>query len=60
VFPGSLRGALALDDAAAAGIAAGCRNRRPRPWLRLDTDRDASTTDLRPLSGADAGAIARR
>ena len=62
VFPwGSLlRGALALDDAAAAGIAALLApGGLVRAFVSI-TDRDAATTDLRPLTAADADAIARR
>ncbi len=62
VFPwGSLlRGALALDDAAAAGIAALVAPGGLVRALVSITDRDAATTDLRPLTAAGADAIARR
>jgi hypothetical protein len=62
VFPwGSLlRGTLALDDAAAAGIAAlVAPGGLVRGFVSI-TDRDAATTELRPLTAADADAIARR
>src|SRR6478736_3912907 len=55
-----LRGALALDDAAAAGIAALVAPGGLVRALVSITERDAATTDLRPLTAADAEAIARR
>jgi len=62
VFPwGSLlRGALALDDAAAAGIAALVAPGGLVRALVSITDRDAATTDHRPLTAADTDSIARR
>jgi hypothetical protein len=55
-----LRGALALDDAAAAGIAALLApDGLARAFVSI-THRDVATTDLRPLTAADVDAIARR
>ncbi|HEY7969438.1 MAG TPA: hypothetical protein VID95_05530 [Candidatus Limnocylindrales bacterium] len=62
VFPwGSLlRGALALDGTAAAGIAALLApDGLVRAFVSI-TDRDAATAELRPLTVADTDAIARR
>jgi 16S rRNA (adenine(1408)-N(1))-methyltransferase len=62
VFPwGSLlRGALALDEATAAGIAALVAPGGVVRGFVSITDRDTATTDLRPLTALDANAIARR
>ena len=56
-----LRGALALDERRGGGHRRAARAGRPRPRIVSITDRDAATTDLRPLDGRGrARAIARR
>jgi 16S rRNA (adenine(1408)-N(1))-methyltransferase len=62
VFPwGSLlRGALALDDVAAAGIAALVAPGGIVQALVSVAERDSVTTDLRPLTAGDGETLARR